>query len=109
MANEERSNANEPRRLKRIVKNVLDVAKVFFAGVGLVVAGFATWYAWHGKPVADAFSRVGGPTRVETAVEASRFWAAPPRLVVTVNATTGRIKVTTSGGTATSGGSFRVR
>jgi hypothetical protein len=41
---------------------------------------------WDGKPAAAAFSRVGGTTRVETALEASRFWLTPPRLVVETQA-----------------------
>jgi hypothetical protein len=39
--------------------------------------------ALKGRPVAAAFSRVGGPTRVETALEASRFWRTPQRVVTT--------------------------
>jgi hypothetical protein len=37
----------------------------------------------YGKQVEAAFIRVGGPTRVETALEASRFWLLPPSWVVT--------------------------
>ncbi len=37
-----------------------------------------------GPPVAVSFTRVGGTTRVETALEASRFWRQPPRLIVEV-------------------------
>jgi hypothetical protein len=40
------------------------------------------WGVWGGRPVAAAFTRVGGATRVETALEASRFWLTPPQLVV---------------------------
>jgi hypothetical protein len=35
----------------------------------------------QGRPVTAEFSRVGGATRVETAVEASRFWLTPPQIV----------------------------
>lgn len=41
---------------------------------------------WRGRPVAAAFTRVAGATRVETAVAASRFWLTPPQLVVTTSA-----------------------
>ena len=40
------------------------------------------WGVWDGRPVAAAFTRVGGATRVETALEASRFWLTPPQCVV---------------------------
>jgi hypothetical protein len=41
---------------------------------------------WDGRPVAAAFTRVGGATRVETALEASRFWLTPPQFVVETQA-----------------------
>jgi hypothetical protein len=39
---------------------------------------------WHSysRPVDAAFTRVGGTTSVETAVQASRFWLTPPQFVV---------------------------
>jgi hypothetical protein len=40
------------------------------------------WGVWDGTPVAATFTRVGGATRVETALEASRFWLIPPQKVV---------------------------
>ena len=40
------------------------------------------WGVWDGAPVVAAFTRVGGATRVETSLEASRFWLTPPRYVV---------------------------
>ena len=43
---------------------------------------YLLWGVWDGKPAAAAFTRVGGATRVETALEASRFWLTPPQLVV---------------------------
>jgi hypothetical protein len=56
---------------------------VFVAALaGLIVGLFMLWDDWRGFPVAAAFTRVGGPTRVETAVDASRFWLRPPRCVV---------------------------
>ena len=62
---------------------------VFFkwAAVAVALGVFAVgilllWGVWDGAPVAAAFTRVGGATRVETALEASRFWLTPPRYVV---------------------------
>ena len=55
--------------------------------VVLVVGLLLLWDPRQGRPVAAAFSRVGGPTRVETAVEASRLWRTPPQHVVTTRAT----------------------
>ena len=51
--------------------------------LGVCAVGiYLLWGVWDGKPVAAAFTRVGGATRVETALEASRFWLTPPQLVV---------------------------
>jgi len=66
-------------------------------GIGLVatILAVAVVGAWllrdmsRGSPVAAAFTRVGGPTRVETAVDASRFWVKPPKRVVTTPAGAG--------------------
>jgi hypothetical protein len=52
----------------------------------LVIAVLLLWDAYRGRPVAASFTQVGGPTRVETAVEASRFWLEPPTQVVTTPA-----------------------
>jgi hypothetical protein len=55
--------------------------------VALVELSAALWLlsdTWKGSPVAAPFTRVGGATRVETAVEASRFWLKPPRFIVVV-------------------------
>jgi hypothetical protein len=60
---------------------------VFLAALGVLVIGLVLLrYVWHGKPVAAAFTRVGGETHVETAVEASRFWLTSPQVVVTTQA-----------------------
>lgn len=59
----------------------------FVAALGAVLVGLLLlWDIRQSRPVAAAFSRVGGPTRVETAVEASRFWRTPPGHVVTTKA-----------------------
>jgi hypothetical protein len=51
--------------------------------LGVCAAGILLlWGVWDGTPVAAAFTRVGGATRVETALEASRFWLTPPQYVV---------------------------
>ena len=56
---------------------------VFLAALAALVVGvWLLWDVWRGKPVAAAFTRVGGATRVETAVDASRFWLTPPQRVV---------------------------
>jgi hypothetical protein len=60
---------------------------IFLAALGALVAGGWLLYSvWQGPPVAAAFTRVGGDTHVETALEASRFWTIAPRGVVTVSA-----------------------
>lgn len=53
----------------------------------LVVLGIGVWLLvdlWGGTPTAAAFTRVGGETHVETALEAARFWTPAPTHVVTV-------------------------
>jgi hypothetical protein len=51
--------------------------------LGVCAVGiYLLWGVWDGKPAAAAFTRVGGATRVETALEASRFWLTPPQLIV---------------------------
>ncbi len=57
--------------------------------IALAVLGIGIWLLvdlWEGTPTAAAFTRVGGETHVETALEASRFWAKPPGWVVAVSA-----------------------
>jgi hypothetical protein len=56
--------------------------------LGVCAAGiYLLWGVWDGEPVAAAFTRVGGATRVETSLEASRFWLTPPQCVVETQAT----------------------
>jgi hypothetical protein len=50
---------------------------VVIAAFAVFVAFKALWSIEKGQPVAATFTRVGGPTRIETAVEASRFWRTP--------------------------------
>src|SRR5436309_311704 len=59
---------------------IVVTAIVFGIGVFLVLD------ARHRRAVPGDFTRVGGATRVETAVEASRFWLRRPKLVVRTGA-----------------------
>jgi hypothetical protein len=59
------------------------VVALCVCGVGV----YLLWGVWDGVPVAAAFTRVGGATRVETSLEASRFWLTPPQCVVETQAT----------------------
>ena len=55
--------------------------------LGVCAVGvYLLWGVWDGAPVAAAFTRVGGATRVETSLEASRFWLTPPQCVVETQA-----------------------
>jgi len=59
---------------------------IFIASLGALVAGCWLLYdVWQGQPVAAAFTRVGGETHVETALDASLFWTTAPRRVVIVS------------------------
>ena len=67
-----------------VVGMVLAASKwlIFIAALGALVAGgWLLFMVWQGQPVAAAFTRVGGDTHVETALEASRFWTKPRRVV----------------------------
>lgn len=58
------------------------------AALGVCAVGvYLLWGVWDGTPVAAAFTRVGGATRVETSLEASRFWLTPPQCVVMTQST----------------------
>jgi hypothetical protein len=52
----------------------------------LVLAIYLLIVNWRGRPVTAAFTRAGGETLVETAVDASRFWLTPPQRVVETSA-----------------------
>ena len=67
----------------KIVFNSIGLAAALAA---LVVGSLLLWSIWRGKPVAAAFTRVGGATRIETALQASRFWLKPLKYVVVTRA-----------------------
>jgi hypothetical protein len=72
-----------PKRRAVVSKSlILEWAAVVAALLVCAVGVLLLWGAWYGTPVAAAFTRVGGASRVETALEASRFWLTPPRYVV---------------------------
>ena len=59
----------------------------FILGVLAFLIGlWLLWFAWEGEEVAAPFTRVGGSTRVETAIAASRFWPDTPDAIVTTPA-----------------------
>jgi hypothetical protein len=68
-----------------VKKRPLAWAAVVAAALELLAALWLLSDTWNGSPVAAPFTRVGGATRVETAVEASRFWLKPPPLIVEVS------------------------
>jgi hypothetical protein len=74
--------AKKQKRVRRVLGvSLLVIVLVVLAGM-LWVGYLSLRPYWRPTPVAEAFTRVGGPTRVKTAVEASRFWFKPPALVV---------------------------
>src|SRR5947209_2445373 len=55
--------------------------------IALLVTAISLWLLWgleRPEPVAAAFTRVGGTTRVETSVDASRFWISRRHSVVAI-------------------------
>ena len=70
----------------RILRLAWALLKLAVAVLVLLIGLWLLRDAIHGKRVEAAFTRVGGPTRVETAIEASRFWLRAPNWVVTVPA-----------------------
>lgn len=68
-------------RRSRITR-VLSVVAVAIAAAGLVAGIWLLVIVLHGVPVAAAFTRVGGTTNVQTAVDASRFWLTRPQHIV---------------------------
>lgn len=75
--------AGSERERRRPVEDSIKLALVVLA---LAISSLVLWDLFRGRPVPAAFTRIGGPTRVETAVEASYFWLDRPRHVVTVGA-----------------------
>ncbi len=76
------------RRRKRSERIDLSIklARVLCA-LGVVIIGIISlWRILHPAPAAEDFTRVGGRTSVETAVDAARFWLRPPETVVKVPA-----------------------
>jgi hypothetical protein len=70
-------------KVLKLVFRVLEGGRqLIFAAAVLVIALLLLLDAWRGREVAAAFTRVGGRSRIETAVEASRFWLEPPAVVV---------------------------
>ncbi len=73
-----------PRGKKLAALAVVVAALVLLVGLWLLSA------IWRGAPVAAPFSRVGGQTRVETAVAASDLWLKPPALLVEIPSSASR-------------------
>jgi hypothetical protein len=69
----------------------LNWAGVAVAAAVCVLGFLLLWGVWWGSPVAADFSRVGGASRVETALEAARFWLTPPRYVVETQTHSGEL------------------
>ena len=61
---------------------ILDWGRVVGAAAVFALGLLLLWGVWDGTPVAADFSRVGGASRVRTALEAARFWLTPPHYVV---------------------------
>jgi hypothetical protein len=75
----DRSREAEQLTLSQVLGNWV----VFLAAAGILAVGI--WLLvdiLSGAPVAADFTRVGGATGVETAVDASRFWLSAPASVV---------------------------
>ena len=71
---------------KRLAGVGLLVVVILILAILVLVAVLSVRDAVRGSRVAANFTRVGGPTRVETAVDASRFWLTPPACFVTIPA-----------------------
>jgi hypothetical protein len=83
-AREARRKKLAARRKKRsaALKSLGNILIALSALGVLIVALLSVWDVHRSQPLAAAFTRVGGTTRVETALEAARFWLTPPRCVV---------------------------
>jgi hypothetical protein len=63
------------------------VSNVLILFIALLITAVSLWLLWrlkHPDPVAAAFTRVGGVTRVETSVNASRFWISGGHSIVAI-------------------------
>jgi hypothetical protein len=73
----------DQRSAARKLAEFLGRVVVFFAALGVFSLSVLLLLNFRrGTPVAAPFTRVGGATHVETAVDASRFWLTPPQYVV---------------------------
>jgi hypothetical protein len=81
-AREAEAQAGGDAREKRIKRREAGV-RIAAAAIALGLAFFFAYEAWQPtlSPIAASFTRVGGRTRVETALEAARFWTAPKHVV----------------------------
>jgi hypothetical protein len=78
-----RSEEEKKKRSERIAL----IIKLFTAAAALAVVAigmYSLWGTWRPAPAAEPFTRVGGRTSVETAVDAARFWLNAPKTVVEV-------------------------
>ena len=64
---------------------VLGVAKVLVPVVVFLFGIYLVFVSAHPAQVEGSFTRVGGPTRIETAADAARFWLIAPKRVVTAS------------------------
>ena len=84
------SKANGKTDRPAIVKRV-GILVLLIAGAASAFIGASQLHGiYHPPPVAAAFTRIGGPTRVETAIDASRFWFKSPACFVTIPASAGQ-------------------
>jgi len=74
------------KQLVRLVNGLTAVVKLLAVVSALIVViiGVHSLRVARHPPAAEAFTRVGGRTSVETAVDAARFWLSPPKTVVEV-------------------------
>ena len=63
-----------------------DLLRLLAAFVPLALTGVLVYKAMQTQPVAANFTRVGGSTRVETSLEAARFWDTAPKSIVEIKA-----------------------
>jgi hypothetical protein len=81
----------EPRKQPDDESVFLDWVRVVGAAAVCALGLLLLWGVWWGSPAAADFSRVGGASRVGTALEAARFWLTPPRAVVETQTHSGNL------------------